>query len=176
DPGTSLDLKWYEGLPDYVAEIALIGNFDNPKYLHPGPNDEGGPQFRIPAGVDDHTETMSLVLPDEIPQIPIFAIATHMHYVGVDMRLDIKRAHPTLAQPEEECLLQTPHYSFEWQRSYAYDAPLEDVPTLRGGDELTMRCTYNNSMSNPYVVDALADLGLEAPVDVWQGEETLDEM
>ena len=39
-----------------------------------------------------------------------------------------------------------------------------------------MRCTYNNSMSNPFVAAALAEQGLDGPVDVYLGEETLDEM
>ena len=57
-----------------------------------------------------------------------------------------------------------------------YDAPLDQVPTAKPGDFLFMRCTYDNSMSNPYVVDALEEQGLDAPVDVFLGEETLDEM
>ena len=44
------------------------------------------------------------------------------------------------------------------------------------GDYLYLRCRFNNSMSNPYVVEALGEQGLDAPVDVYLGEETLDEM
>lgn len=44
------------------------------------------------------------------------------------------------------------------------------------GDYLYLRCTYDNSMSNPYVVEALAQQRLDAPVPVFLGEETLDEM
>ena len=175
DPGTALDLKWFDGLPDNIAELALVGNEDGDELL-PGPNDEGGKQFRIPAGVDDHTETMEVTIDDDYPALQIWSIAAHMHYVGVDMHLGIRRGAPNILQPEEECLLQTPSYSFEWQRFYVYDAPLDRVPTAQGGDTLTLRCTYNNSASNPYVVEALDELGLDAPVDVYLGEETLDEM
>ena len=39
-----------------------------------------------------------------------------------------------------------------------------------------MRCTYDNSMDNPYVQKALQDQNLTSPVDVFLGEQTLDEM
>jgi len=175
DPGTSIDLKWRTDRPNYVAEMALIGNFDNAPALHPGPNDGPEPVFQIPANTEAHTETMSYTLDQGIPELTLWQVSTHMHYVGYDMLLDIDRGNPG-AQPAHECLLHTPNYSFEWQRGYRYDAAFADLPTIVPGDTLTMRCKYNNSMSNPYVVEALDDLGLEAPIDVYLGEETLDEM
>ena len=39
-----------------------------------------------------------------------------------------------------------------------------------------MRCTYDNTLNNPGVVEALGQQGLEEPVEVRLGEETLDEM
>ncbi len=175
DPGTSIDLKWYDGRPDFVAEMALIGNFDNAPQLLPGPADDGSPVFRIPANAESHTESMQLTLPSEIPPLQLWSVSTHMHYVGYDMLLGIERANPG-NEPASECLLHTPSYSFEWQRGYRYDAPFAALPTVKPGDTLTMRCTYNNSMSNPYVVEALDALGHDAPVDVFLGDDTLDEM
>jgi hypothetical protein len=99
-----------------------------------------------------------------------------MHYVGTDMLVKLVHNDPVGDEPDEECLVQTPNWDFGWQRAYAYDAPLDAVPQLRSGDELHMRCDYNNSMSNPFVVQALAEQGLDGPVDVHLGEETLDEM
>ena len=72
--------------------------------------------------------------------------------------------------------MQTPHWDFNWQRGYSYDAPLDEVPVLRGGDTLHLRCTYDNTLDNPGVRQALADAGLDAPQDVYLGETTLDEM
>ncbi len=175
DPGTALDLKWYDGLPDFVSEMFLIGNFEGYNLL-PGPNDENGKEFRIPAGATAHTEEMFYEIDNGIPELKIWSIASHMHYVGVDMLLGIQRPEPGLLQPDKECLLQTPNYSFEWQRGYAYDVEFDQLPTFKAGDLLYLRCTYNNSMSNPYVVEALDELGLDAPVDVFLGDETLDEM
>jgi hypothetical protein len=181
DPGTSLDIRFEKGAPQYFGELALIGNFGGSlgagMGLQPGPNDSSdNPEFRIPGGVEEHTETMYFRMPVSIPELKLWSIGSHMHYVGTDMLIALDRPEPDENGVEQECLLQTPHYSFEWQRGYAFDVPLDETPTVKPGDYLYMRCTYNNSMSNSYVVDALAEQGLDAPVDVYLGEETLDEM
>lgn len=79
-------------------------------------------------------------------------------------------------QPARECLLETPDWNFEWQRIYEYDAPLENLPFVAAGDKITMECTYNNTLSNPWVQEALDARGLSEPHDVVLGDETLDEM
>jgi len=79
-------------------------------------------------------------------------------------------------QPAQECLLHIPRWDFNWQRLYRFDGPFEQLPMVRGGDKLRLRCTYNNSLNNPFVAKALADVGLSAPVDVGLGAQTLDEM
>ena len=83
---------------------------------------------------------------------------------------------PGKAQPADECLLHTPYYDFSWQRGYVYDLPIEDLPIVRPGDRLNMRCTYNNSLENPAVSKALSESGISAPIEVVLGDETLDEM
>ncbi len=170
DDSTSIDVIWHETPPVLRAELTLLGNAGGDSLL-PGPNDEDGVEFRIPAGVSDHTEEMAFVLGDEIPPLKVFSVGTHMHYVGVDMKIEVERANG-----DNECLLQTPNYSFEWQRSYEYDTELSGVPVVQGGDTVRMRCTYDNTMNNPGVAEALEQSGLDAPIDVVLGEETLDEM
>jgi hypothetical protein len=91
------------------------------------------------------------------------------------MLMTVTRPTPG-AQPAEECLLQTPDWDFNWQRGYLYDAPLDELPTVKSGDTLDFRCTYDNSLANPFVREALDAQGLTAPRDVVLGEETLDEM
>ncbi len=179
DDSTSLDLRYHPSLPTYLALMQLIGNeyssWGDGFGLQPGPNDDNGIQFKIPAGADEHSETMILRL-DDIPDLRIFAAGTHMHYVGTNMQVQLKHANPQGDEPDTECLVETPDWDFGWQRTYDYDAPLDQVPQIRSGDQLYLRCDYNNSLSNPFVVDALNQQNLDAPVDVYLGEETLDEM
>ncbi len=182
DEGTSVDLRWYEGLPEWVGVLRLIGNFSGTLFgggygLQPGPNDEDGVEFRIPAGVSDHTETMIFPLPASIPDnTHIWQMATHMHYVGTDMLIGLVRDDPQESEPADECLIHTPRWDFNWQRGYLYDGPMETLPTAKAGDLIYLQCGYDNSMANPHVAEALADQGIDAPVDVFLGEETLDEM
>ncbi|MBZ5715310.1 hypothetical protein [Nannocystis pusilla] len=175
DSTTSLDLRIRDTIPEYVGMLALIGNSEGPQLLPSEHDDNGYPEFRIPAGVEDHVEQMLFKL-DDVPPLRVFAVGTHMHYVGTDMLIGLQRPSPDDGEPANECLLQTPGWDFNWQRTYSYDAPLDDVPRVSAGDELYLRCNYNNSMSNPHVVAALAEQGLAAPKDVVLGEETLDEM
>jgi hypothetical protein len=186
DASTSVDLRWSATAPDYVGALLLIGNFENPDSaiaggagfgLLPGTNDPPeGPSFVIPAGATAHSEMMRFAVPTpDDPSIDlafyIWGAGTHMHYVGRDMLLTLEHTDGS-----NECLVQTPDWDFNWQRLYYYDAPVPNVPVARGGDVLTMRCTYDNSLSNPFVRSALDEQGLTEPVPVELGEATLDEM
>ena len=174
---TRVQIEWAQDRPDKNAVMALNRNSSNKRSgLLSGPNDSDPdrPEFLIPAGVSDHTESMEFTL-DSGPYT-IFAVGTHMHYVGTDMVINLDRAAPRAEEPSSECLLQTPKWDFNWQRWYNYDAEDADLPVIREGDTLRLRCTYNNTLDNPGVQQALADAGLSAPNDVTLGEETLDEM
>jgi hypothetical protein len=181
DAATSLQLRGFgSGLPDYIGSLALIGNFRGQNAdgtgLQPGPNDAGGKvEFRIPAGASAHTESMLFTVPKTDADYRIWAVASHMHYVGTDLRIGIARQAPA-NEPTEECLLETPRWDFNWQRAYVYDTPIDQAPSAKSGDVLSLRCSYDNSMQNPFVVEALGEQGLSAPRDVVLGEETLDEM
>lgn len=174
---TKLVLRRALTKPEWAATVRLIGNFGNAPALLPGPNDaKGTPEFLIPAGAKEHTESMEFTIPAAIPEVKLAGVGTHMHWVGKDMKVEIERATERPGQPTNECLLQTPKYDFNWQRGYTYDASIDALPTLAGGDKLKMRCTYDNSMDNPLVAKALSEMKLSSPVDVHLGEETLDEM
>jgi hypothetical protein len=151
---------------------ALIGNARNEASgLLPGPGDNGAPRFFIPAEAGAHTEEMVYTLADGIPDLPVVRVGAHMHYVGASLELWAERPGE-----EPECLLANPGWDFDWQRAYAYDVPLAEAPVVRGGDTLRVRCTYNNTLEHPGTRRALAEEGLDAPVDVGLGEGSLDEM
>ncbi|MBI4822133.1 MAG: hypothetical protein HY791_38095 [Deltaproteobacteria bacterium] len=183
---TRVQIAFAEGRPDWVLTTALIGNFDkagDPESgeLLPGMNDRDSVEFRIPAGAQQHEERLRFKLPEKIdnqpiPELRIAFVGTHMHYVGTGMRVELERAAPVAEEPSAECLVETPRWDFRWQRGYAYDVALASAPRFNPGDTLVMTCKYDNSMSNPFVVDALAQQNKSSPEDVWLGEETLDEM
>jgi hypothetical protein len=174
---TTLDLRWVDEEPEHPAVLALIGNAQTEREgLLAGPNDDGGVEFRIPAGEADHTEEMAFPIDSGRRVYQVYMAGTHMHYVGTDMRVWVDHEKPTGDEPESECLVQTPEWDFDWQRGYAYDVPLAEVPQLRNGDTLRMMCRYDNTLNNPGVQRALSDAGETEPQDVYLGETTLDEM
>ena len=180
---SALDLRWTTQRPRYEALLALPGNAPSAQAgLLPGPDDPAtGPAFVIPPGVRDHTEGMDIAVPKDL-FIParIFAVGTHMHYVGTGMRIEIDRSGRTAGapadEPAHECLLETPRWDFHWQRGYSFDADFNKLPTVQAGDLLQLRCRYDNSMQNRFVASALAEQGLKEPREVRLGEQTLDEM
>ncbi|HYQ15238.1 MAG TPA: hypothetical protein VEQ58_05770 [Polyangiaceae bacterium] len=181
DDATTLQLRGYgDGIPDYVGSLSLIGNFRNQSsdgmgLQHDADDATSNPEFRIAAGKANHNESMLFAIPKGDAEYRLWAIGSHMHYVGTDMRIGVTRANAG-SEPADECLLETPKWDFNWQRGYLYDTPIDQAPALRSGDVINLRCTYDNSMQNPFVAQALAEQGLSAPRDVVLGEETLDEM
>lgn len=176
---TTVQLRFNAAPPQYRAITKLIGNFKNSLAggdgLLPGPDDPAsGVSFVIPAGASGHTESMqfsftALRLGGVAPYL--YGIGGHMHLVGVDEKISLAKADGS-----NECLMQIPHWNFDWQRRYDYDAAIEKLPLISPGDKLQIRCTYDNTMQNPKVVAALQQQGLQAPKDVVLGETTLDEM
>jgi hypothetical protein len=168
---SSLALRWVDEKPPYEGLVDLLGNFPTAPSLEPGPNDPGGTAvFMIPANVSDHTETMSITIPAQVPPIDLFTLGTHMHYVGVDMKVWLER------DGEEICLIQTPRWDFNWQRTYTIDASIGQFPKVQGGDVVKLRCTYDNTLDNQFLAEALADEGLNAPQNVFLGESSVEEM
>lgn len=180
DDATRLDLQWSTEQPAYVGRTFLIGNFDevdDPAFGGEGFGLVTGPDFLIPAGAENHVEVNKIHFEpsgdpkiDDLP-MSIWMVGTHMHYAGKDMKVTLNAG-----APDEQCLVQTPDWDFDWQRIYNYEGDIATLPTMSLGDTLTLRCTYNNSLSNSAIAHALKQKGLDEPVDLALGEETLDEM
>jgi copper type II ascorbate-dependent monooxygenase-like protein len=173
--------------PQYLALTILPGNFDSAvgpdgDGLLPGPDDPpSGPTFVIPPNVSGHTETMQLTVPATLKGVPlphlyVYAVGGHEHYVGTAVEVDVRHASPPQGTPQNQCLVAIPHWDFDWQRWYTYDAPIEQLPVVAPGDVMTIHCTYDNTLDNPKVVQSLEEQGLSQPQTVRLGETTLDEM
>ncbi len=183
---TKFELQVLPFKPGYVAQVILFGNAEDPngkvQRLLPGPADPpSGPVFLVPANAPAHVESMELTIPSKIgdfdvPPQSVYAVGTHMHWAGVDMKIEVERANPAPDQPARECLVGTPKYDFNWQRAYAYDAPMDQLPVLGPGDKVRLTCTYDNTTNNKWVRKTMSELRLASPQDLHLGETTLDEM
>jgi len=185
DDQSAIEIRRIEGKPTYAASILLAGNATSDTdfiKLLPGADDPAtGPEFRIPANAQRHVESMELVLPETVSNFPlptmsILGVGAHMHWAGVDMKIEVERRTPLPEQPAKECLLGTPKYDFNWQRSYSIDEPLEKLPTIGAGDKVRFTCTYDNTMDNKNIRKALAEKHQATPSDIHLGEQTTDEM
>ncbi|UQA63545.1 hypothetical protein E8A73_005295 [Polyangium aurulentum] len=190
---TSIQLRLTEEKPKYRFDYRLLGNFEQPVEptlgigLLPGPDDDNGVEFLIPADSPSHVETQQYTVPALDSPLPdfiklpagarIYGDWLHMHYLGFDEKVTLTRASAAPDKPAEECLAHAPQWDFSWQRSYTYDAPIEELPTIEPGDVLKIRCKYNNTKDNPYVVQALQEAHMTSTIDVQYGEgSTFDEM
>jgi Copper type II ascorbate-dependent monooxygenase, C-terminal domain len=163
DDGTGLALRWTTDAPEWVSYFELVGA--------PGVGDSTTGEFSIPAGARDHEETIEFTLPPlGDAEVRLWSVGHHMHKIAVDAKTSVLR------NGEELCMVQTPAWDYGWQRIYEFDSPVEDVFQLQPGDALRVRCTYDNTLENPALAAALAELGLDEPQDVVLGEGTLDEM
>jgi hypothetical protein len=181
---TTIHMRTTSTPPPRRMRYLGFGNVTGPPRLQAGPNDRGQVEFRIPADVADHTETYvadfanaSYTLGiDPNRRYSMMGVFPHMHYIGVDVRAHIRRATTGPGEPVEECMLQVPAWNFDWQDRYFFDAEIADLPTIGPGDEVVLRCQYDNTEANPFVRRALLEQGLDEPQDVYLGDGTLDEM
>ncbi|MEZ4365792.1 MAG: hypothetical protein R2939_05830 [Kofleriaceae bacterium] len=174
---TTVDLRLTTTPPAAAFAVRSWGNAGAAPQLQPGPYDPTeGPAFTIPPGVGDAVETMRFTVPDGEPELAVLSAFPHMHYVGVGLSMWVNRASPAPGEPARECLVNVDRWNFDWQRQYLVDAPLAELPRVRPGDEIELRCRYDNRISNPFVQRALDEQGLSAPVTVELGESTIDEM
>lgn len=161
---TEIAVRWKEAQPANHVTWYLVD-------LPFGSQMATGP-FEIPPGEPAHVEEHTLRVPDEIPfDLSVFGLTPHMHYLGRDMLVTLEHQDGT-----EECLVAAPGFRFDFQTSYLYDTATGDWPVVSPGDTIRVRCTYDNSDSNPFLTQALEAQGAEAPVTVGWGEETGDEM
>jgi hypothetical protein len=180
DPdATSIDLRTSLAWPQRMYFVGALGNASAPPELLPDPDDRTAvPEFRIPANRPDHVEHMRFTVGDlgSTTDLRVYSVNPHMHLLGTHIAGHIERIAPTATQPANECLANGA-WNFDWQRTYYYDAVLDELPSVQPGDVVDIQCHWDNTLENPFVQRALADQGLGAPVDVTLGEgSSIDEM
>ncbi len=176
---TSVDLRTSTTWPKKMYFVGAFGNATAAPQLLPDPDDRTTtPEFRIPANKADHAEHMRFTVPDlgNLTNVRLYSANPHMHLVGTHISGSIERPTARGGDPQKECLANG-NWNFDWQRTYIYDAPLDQLPSVEKDDIIDIQCTWNNTIENPFVQRALADQGLNAPVDISLGEGgSTDEM
>ncbi len=175
---TAIDLRFSQTWPSRMYFVTAFGNFFQAPNLLPGPGDlDNMPTFLIPKNVKDHPEHMRVTIPDlgDLTDVRLFSANPHMHLIGTHISSTIERPSARGSDPQNECLANG-GWNFDWQRTYQYDAPLDKLPSVAAGDVIDIKCTWDNTLENPFVQRMLADSGLSQPIDVLLGEQTKNEM
>ncbi len=175
---TAIDLRFSQSWPTKMYFVTAFGNFSQAPQLLPDPDDgPNGPEFMIPKNVANHGEHMRVTIPDlgGLQDVRLFSANPHMHLIGTHINSTIERPAARGNDPQTECLANG-GWNFDWQRTYQYDAPLDKLPSVAAGDIVDVKCTWDNTIENPFVQRMLADSGLSQPIDVSLGEQTTNEM
>jgi hypothetical protein len=174
---TQVDLRMSSEWPRKMYFVIAFGNQAQPPNLEPGPGDLGTPRFVIPARSANHTEKMSISIPDlGVREIPLVSANPRMHLVGTHISSKIVRPAARGNQPKDECLANG-GWNFDWQRTYRYDAPVDQLPTISPGDRLEITCQWNNTLANPFVQRMLHNANLPPQaIDIALGEQMTNEM
>jgi hypothetical protein len=169
---TSVALRLSPIKPAWRYELGVYGNSPGAPNLQPGDGDpDTGPAFVIPANAANHVEWMRMQhAPSLNKQLHVLGVTPHMHMLGTHERAVLEHADGS-----QECLIDS-NWSFDWQRTYFYDAPLEQLPIFDPLSVVDLKCTWNNSLANPMLTRLLTERGLAAPYDVPLGFSSWDEM
>lgn len=186
DSKTTYALQFADAVPKLIAAPIFMGYADPASPVHadtpfgvadlvqqPG---EAQPEFLIPPGAKNHVEQWTFKW--KLPQSPlkIYFAASHMHYAGVDLMVQLLNGTPQPGEDPVECLERTPTWDFNWQLGYTWNVPYDGLPTLHDGDTIKVTCVYNNSRDNRAIAKALDQQGKTEPIAIRVGEDTLDEM
>ncbi len=175
---TKIDLQYSSVWPRKMYFVTAIGNEVTAPNLEPGPGDAGFPRFMIPANSPDHTERMfrDITTLGALTNVKLYSVNPHMHLVGTHINSKILRPAARGNEPQSECLANG-GWNFDWQRTYTYDAPIDELPSIEVGDRISVTCAWNNTMDNPFVERMLHDSNLPPqPIDITLGEQTTNEM
>ncbi len=132
-------------------------------------DDVDDPPFNVPYGVKDHVESYTEQLPSfDSLDLRVWGFTPHMHLAGTSIKLNRTRTDGS-----EDCFIHVPRWDYNWQQFYVYDGDFEDLPQLRGEEQLTVSCTMDNTDDNPFLQEYLGG-GVKEGVKL--GEATEEEM
>ncbi len=94
--------------------------------------------IEIPPNKNEHVETLKRSVRSfsglDVPLL-VHAIGPHLHKLGISSSAKIIRGN------NEECMIDVPHYDFNWQRVYTFEEPI----VLQPEDKLEIECVFDSS-------------------------------
>lgn len=156
---TSLDLK----LADTVEKEGFMMGWLDPQWL------DGSMPIAAGDANAKHSFSFSPLLALQFlgqttaNEVTVYSAGLHMHQLGKSAKLELTRDGG-----EKDCLLQIDAWDFNWQGDYSFSDPMK----VGSGDQLSIECSWDNSMLNQPMVDGT----LLPPKNVNWGEGTSDEM
>ena len=95
--------------------------------------------------------------------LKLYATTMHMHQLGQSASLEVLRKDGT-----KTCAVDIPKWDFHWQLAYTLKTPI----VINPGDQLSVKCTFDNTAENQPVVDGVR----QTPKNRNWGARTEDEM
>jgi hypothetical protein len=96
----------------------------------------GTPTFTIPANTTGFDVNANCTVTGDWQ---IIGVAPHMHNLGTRFTTS------SSAAGANTCLMTIPRWDFNWQGGYGLQKPV----TLKAGDTIATKCTYNNNTAVP---------------------------
>ncbi len=156
---TAIDMKWTDEAPAREARFEVVGSNQPEAVVTDAP-------FSIPQELNQHVEELQTVVPADVPASRLWSVSGRLNHAGSGLEL----------RSGSDCLLSVPEWNLDWMRLYQYDAPLEELPPLSGGDPLSVSCEYDNTWANFGLRDVLEAEGHDATFTMGLGPGELAEM
>jgi hypothetical protein len=136
-------------LPDQTAiDLELADSVGKEAFL----TAVADPDLYLPPGEQMIITTNTLDVPNFLGPYKVWSVFPHMHTLGQTLKVELERAGGS------DCMLDVPHWDFEWQQFFNYDGPPKAV---LGGDSIRVTCGFNTTS--------------RTEATTW-GEGTMDEM
>jgi len=166
---TTISVAYQDAPPTYEVAVLPLGAADPAETDDPSWEDN---PFLVETGDDNYVNTWRdhHSHPDD-KEFRIWALFPHMHYAATAMKVTLEHPDGT-----SDCISEVPVFDFDFQRTYEWDAPFEDLPLLGPDDTFAIQCSYNNSESNTMLKRAYEDNGIDTYEPIEIGNGWMDEM
>jgi len=152
---TAVDMRWTSDPPAREARFEVVGTNRESAVLD-------DPPFVIPPERNQHVEEVRFEVPAEWGDSLLWSVSGRLNYAGSGLEVTLDSA----SGDDDACLLSIPKWNLDWMRLYLYDAPVEDLPSVRPGDEIALWCEFDNTWANEQLRGVIQEAGLDATIEM----------